>query len=191
MKLVMNVLDESDRPISYRNPLPQFIAKKVPTLSHHSASLQQRLHFTARQHPWMLYGLSPPAKRKYSNLKQLVGWQIVKRNKKKVHSRCHLRQMNNCNARGLKRGLSLGQSDLEWLRTYWEHNRHIHATESGWGQSAYPRVVSAFYYCENSCVEVQLSGGYTPIIWRKAFPGYQSHFFVLVMTHLSLTTEGI
>lgn len=79
----MNVLDESDRPISYRNPLPQFIAKKVPTLSHHSASLQQRLQFTARQHPWMLYGLSPPAKRKYSNLKQLVGWQIVKRNKKK------------------------------------------------------------------------------------------------------------
>lgn len=30
----------------------------------------------------MLYGLSLPAKRKYSNLKRLVGWQIVKRSKK-------------------------------------------------------------------------------------------------------------
>lgn len=41
--------------------------------------------------------------------------------KKKTYSRCHLGEMNNCDAgRGFKGGLSLGRSDLEGRRTYME-----------------------------------------------------------------------
>lgn len=83
---------------------------------------------------------------KYSNLKQLVGWQIVKRRKKKVIAGVTLGRWTTATQGGFKRGLSLCQSDLDWLRTYREHNRHIHATEVGRGRSAYPRVVSTFYY---------------------------------------------
>lgn len=110
----------------------------------------------------MLYGLSPPAKRKYSNLKQLVGWQIVKRNKKKNSiAGVTSGRWTTATQGDFKRGLSLDQSDLEGLHTYWEHNRDIHATKAGWGQLSHSRVVSAFYCRGNSCVDMQLSEGYT------------------------------
>lgn len=56
--------------------------KHTPPFLSYTTTLQLSPHSTSRLHLWMLYGLSPPAKRKYSNLKLLVGWQIVKRNKK-------------------------------------------------------------------------------------------------------------
>lgn len=82
----------------------------------------------------MLYGLSPPAKRKYSNLKQLVGWQIVKRNKKNSIAGVTSGRRTTAAQGDFKKGLSVGQSDLEGLHTYWERNGDVHATKAGWCQ---------------------------------------------------------
>lgn len=101
----------------------------------------------------MLYGLSPSAKRKYSNLKQLVGRQIVKRNKKKTNSIAVVTSGRRTTATqgDFKRGLSIGHSDLEGQHTYWESNRDVQAhtppkgLAKGWGHSSHTRVVSAYF----------------------------------------------
>lgn len=80
-------------------------------------SLHHRLHL------WMLYGLSPPAKRKYCSLKLLVGWQIVKRNKKKPPQQVSPQGDEQLQRKGIsKRGLPIGQSDLEGVQTYQDCN---------------------------------------------------------------------
>lgn len=75
----------------------------------------------------MLYELSPPAKRKYSNLKQLVGWQIVKRNKKNSIAGVTSGRWTTATQGDFKRGLSIGQNDLEGKHTYRECNKGVRA----------------------------------------------------------------
>lgn len=103
---------------------------------------------------------------KYSNLKQLVGWQIVKgRGAKKSRSRCHLRQMNNCNARGIQKGAC--HSAKVTLSDY-AHTGNITGTSMPlkWGGGG----LHTQGWCQlsttggNSCVDAQLSGGCAPSI---------------------------
>lgn len=111
----LNICDWSDHSVSHSNP--HHISCRI-----NPPPVLLPLPVVSATHLRVLYGPSPSAKEKYSNLKQLVGCYIVKRNnKKKTYSRCHLGEMNNCGSgRGFKGAPSPGQSDLEGQRAYME-----------------------------------------------------------------------
>lgn len=96
----------------------------------------------------MLYSLSPSTKRKYSNLKQLVGRQIVKRNKK-TPQQVSPQGDEQLQRKGISKrgGTSIGQSDLEGQHACWESNGVVRArrlAKTGRERCSHRRVVSAF-----------------------------------------------
>lgn len=96
----------------------------------------------------MLYSLSPSTKRKYSNLKQLVGRQIVNRNKKNSTAGVTSGRWTTATEGDFKKGgTSIGQSDLEGQHACWESNGVVRArrlAKIGRERCSHRRVVSAF-----------------------------------------------
>lgn len=113
----------------------------------------------------MLYGLSPPAKRKYSNLKQLVGWQIVKRNRKKTPQRVSPRGDEQLQRKGISKGAcQLAKVTLRdnmhtgIVRDVSMNPRHRSRVGAVRHTHTHTRVVSAFFHHGNSCVDTHKIG---------------------------------
>lgn len=96
----------------------------------------------------MLYSLSPSTKRKYSNLKQLVGRQIVKRNKK-TPQQVSPQGDEQLQRKGISKSgaRQSARSDLEGQHACWESNGVVRArrlSKTGRERWSHRRVVSAF-----------------------------------------------